>query len=137
MSFFLDNCLSPKYARCLDILSEKDGHKVFHLQDKFPRDARDQDWIRALGTEGDWVIVSGDTRILRTAELKAEWARSRLTAFFLASGWMNAGYWSQIANLVKWWPSILEQSRLVDLGTGFEVPFRSSRFKPVIVGRRR
>jgi PIN like domain len=133
--FFLDNCLSPRYARSLDALSEKDGHKVFHLQDKFSRDAKDRDWIRALGQEGGWVIVSGDTRILRTPELKSEWAQARLTAFFLGSGWMNVGYWQQIASLVKWWPTLLEQARLVEYGTGFEVPFRTSRLKPVIARR--
>ena len=135
MNFFFDNCLSPKYAKSLDILSEKDGHRVFHLQDKFPRNATDKEWIRALGLETGWVIVSGDCRILKTPELKAEWGRSWLTAFFLASGWMNVAYWQQIANLVKWWPAILEQSRLVEHGTGFEVPYRTSRLKPVIVRR--
>jgi hypothetical protein len=133
--FFLDNCLSPRYAKSLDALSEKDGHKVFHLQDKFPRDAKDRDWIRTLGRESDWIIVSGDTRILTTPELKNEWAQSRLTAFFLASQWMNAPYWQQIASLVKWWPAIIDQSRLVERGSGFEVPFRTSRLKPVIVRR--
>jgi len=135
VKFFLDNCLSTRYAKSLDILSEKDGHKVFHLLDKFPRDAKDKDWIRSLGHEGGWIIVSGDVRILRTPELKNEWAQARLTAFFLASGWMNMGYWHQIANLVKWWPAILDQARLVEYGTGFEVPFRSSRLKPVIARR--
>jgi uncharacterized protein (DUF433 family) len=41
----------------------------------------------------------------------------------------------QIANLVKWWPAILDQARLVEHGTGFEVPFRTSRLKPVIARR--
>ena len=135
MRFFLDNCLSPRYAKSLDALSEKDGHTVSHLRDKFPRDAKDKDWIRALGREGDWIIVSGDSRILTTPELKNEWAQARLTAFFLASQWMNAPYWHQIANLVKWWPAIVDQSRLVEHGSGFEVPFRTSRLKPVIVRR--
>jgi len=27
VKFFLDNCLSPRYAKSLDILSEKDGHE--------------------------------------------------------------------------------------------------------------
>jgi len=132
--FFLDNCLSPRYAQSLHALSERDGHRVVHLQDQFPRNSPDVTWLRGLGTEGDWVIVSGDTRIVKTPELKAEWARTRLTAFFLGPGWMNIPYWEQAVLLVRWWPKILEQSSLVDLGTGFEVPYRSpSRFKPIIV----
>jgi len=128
--FFLDNCLSPRYAKSLDILSERDGHSVIHLKDKFERDATDPEWIRGLKTETDWVIVSGDTRIIKTPELKAEWLSSGLTAFFLGTGWMNIGYWPQVSLLIRWWPSILEQARLVECGTGFEVPHRApGRFR--------
>jgi len=131
--FFLDNCLSPRYAQALQSLSEKDGHKVVHLQEKFLRDSPDKVWIQGLRDEGDWIIVSGDTRIVRNSELKREWAQSRLTAFFLGHGWMNLKYWPQAILLVRWWPAILEQSRLVERGSGFEVPYRApGRFKPII-----
>jgi PIN like domain len=134
LKFFLDNCLSPRYAQSLHALSERDGHEVVHLQDKFPRSSPDRDWLRDLGAEGDWVVVSGDTRIVKIPELKAEWARARLTAFFLGQGWMNIPYWDQAVLLVRWWPKILEQARLVEHGTGFEVPYRSpGRFKPILV----
>lgn len=134
MNFFLDNCLSPRYAQSLNVLSERDGYRVFHLQDKFPRDVKDAEWIKGLGKEGGWGIVSGDTRILKTPELRKEWAQARLTAFFLGRGWMNVPYWPQVVLLVRWWPAILEQARLVERGTGFEIPYRApGRFKPVIV----
>jgi len=135
--FFLDNCLSIKYARALQALSEIDGHEVIHLSDRFSRDAPDAAWIRGLGEEGEWVIVSGDTRIHRTEELMRVWTRSGLTAFFLAPGWMRVRYWDQATMLVRWWPHILEQARLVEWGSGFEVPHRSptqGRFK--VIGRR-
>jgi hypothetical protein len=82
------------------------------------------------------VIVSGDTRIIRSQELRREWQKARLTAFFLAAGWMKVPYWPQATLLVRWWPKILEQSRLVQRGSGFEVPYRApGTFKPVITGR--
>jgi hypothetical protein len=131
--FFLDNCLSPRYAQGLNALSEKDSHKVIHLQNKFPRDAKDPEWIRGLGAESDWIIVSGDTRIIKSQGLRKEWQAARLTAFFLASGWMNVPYWTQVTLLVRWWPKILDQSSLVRRGSGFEVPYRApGTFKPVI-----
>lgn len=108
MRFFFDNCLSPRYAQSLNILSERDGHTVTHLMEKFDRSATDPFWISGLKAEGSWVIVSGDTRILKTPELKAEWLRSGLTAFFLGTGWMNVTYWAQISFLLRWWPSILD-----------------------------
>lgn len=131
MKFFLDNCLSPRYAKSLDILSERDGHKVVHLLETFDRQTADIIWIRVLAEEGDWVIVSGDTRILRVPELRAEWLASGLTAFFLEHRWMNVSYWDQASHLVRWWPNILEQARLVERGSGFQVPFARGRFKPI------
>lgn len=133
MNFFLDNCLSPRYARSLHVLSERDGHSVVHLSEKFERDVTDPTWIRALAaSDHDWTIVSGDSRILRTPHLKAVWLESGLTAFFLDQGWMKVPYWEQVAALVRWWPKILEQAGLVEKGAGFEVPYRSSsRFKLV------
>lgn len=136
MNFFLDNCLSPRYAKSLNALSERDGHEVVHLVDKFPRDSTDPHWIRSLGAEGDWAIVSGDTRIIKSKELRREWQAARLTAFFLASGWMKISYWDQITMLTRWWPRILSQAALVQRGTGFEVPYRApGTFKPVISRR--
>jgi PIN like domain len=35
-------------------------HQVTHLRDKFPADMIDPAWIRTLGEDKDWVIVSAD-----------------------------------------------------------------------------
>ena len=93
--------------------------------EKFNRNTADLVWIRQLGAEKDWVIVSGDTRIIKTPQLKAEWLLSGLTAFFLSPRWMSATYWPQISMLLRWWPNILEQSGLVESGAGFEVPYQA------------
>jgi predicted nuclease of predicted toxin-antitoxin system len=129
VKFFLDNCLSPRYAQVLDILSSDDGHKVFHLRDRFARDVEDHDWITQLKKEGDWVIVSGDTRITKAPHLKAVWLDSKLTAFFLGKGWMNTRYWDQVTLLVRWWPTILETAARIETGTGFIVPYRTHRLE--------
>jgi hypothetical protein len=91
---------------------------------KFERNTPDPSWIRKLGEEKEWAIVSGGTRILKSPQLRAEWLSSGLTAFFLSPRWMHAKYWPQITMPLRWWPNILEQSGLVERGTGFEVPFQ-------------
>ena len=134
MRFFLDNCLSHRYARSLHALSEKNGHSVTHLQERFGASTQDQDWLAELGQERDWVIVSGDSRIARNTVLQRTWKRTGLTAFFLAPGWLKLRYWDQAALLVSWWPRIIEQAAQVSPGSGFEVPARrAGRFKPVIL----
>ncbi len=129
MRFFLDNCLSPRYAESLDILSANYGHSVTHLGQRFGRNVTDQYWIRELRSEGDWVIVSGDSRIATSPPLKAIWLESGLTAFFLDRGWMNIRYWEQIALLVKWWPEILHTAQKFEAGSGFVIPCRGHRLK--------
>ena len=51
--------------------------------EKFPPDTPDEEWIKHLSIEGDWVIVTGDNRIRRNPhEIKA-WTESGLKVVFL------------------------------------------------------
>lgn len=61
-------------------------------------------------------------RIFKSRQLKQVWLDARLTTFFLGKGWMNQTFWEQAWWLVRWWPSILREAKLVKRGTGFEVP---------------
>jgi predicted nuclease of predicted toxin-antitoxin system len=88
MRFFLDNCLAIRHARALGE-TVKPEHSFTHLQEKFGADAKDEVWIRRLGEEGDWVVISGDYRIGRGAHERAAWHQSGLTVFFLSKGWTN------------------------------------------------
>lgn len=124
MRFFLDNCLPIRLARALNTLD--DDNEVEHLQSLFRPNTEDDVWIPRLAEERDWVIISGDVRITRKPHLREAWHRSRLTAFFLQKGWMTAKLWDQCWMLIRWWPSIIDQARLVKPGTGFLVPFKST-----------
>jgi predicted nuclease of predicted toxin-antitoxin system len=88
MKFFLDNCLAIRHARALNEMV-KPEHSVLHLQDKFPADTKDEAWIRQLGNEGGWIVISGDYRIGKNVHERAAWHQSGLTVFFLSKGWTN------------------------------------------------
>src|SRR5262245_14982659 len=88
MRFFLDNCLAIRHARALNEMVRPD-HSFIHLQDKFNPETTDVDWIRTLGEEGDWIVISGDYRIGKSAHERAAWHQSHLTVFFLTKGWTN------------------------------------------------
>lgn len=62
MNVFLDNNLSPRVARALDMVAEVD---VRHLTEMFEPDTPDTDWLRSLRTTGHWAILTGDDRIHR------------------------------------------------------------------------
>lgn len=134
MKFFFDNCISYRLANAIDELSE---FEVSHLRQKFSADTPDTVWLRRLSEEGDWIIISGDTRIFRTPHELAAWQSAGLTGFFWSSQWLRKTIWEHAWRLVKWWPKIEEQAKLVEAGAAFELPLKhNSKFRQ-ITGRRR
>ncbi|OFW29183.1 MAG: hypothetical protein A3H97_07170 [Acidobacteria bacterium RIFCSPLOWO2_02_FULL_65_29] len=51
MTFFVDNNLSPKLVRGMAAF----GEDVTHLQDRYPADAKDTDWLPRIGRD-EWII---------------------------------------------------------------------------------
>ena len=133
MRYFFDNCLSPYVAAAINTLRQihDEEYEVFHLRQKFVPDIKDHVWISALAAEGDWVIVSGDPRITRKRVERAAWLESKLTAFFLGSGWGSLPLWDHTWRFLKWWPAIVLRSRRAAPGAGFIVPLKSSTLEEV------
>ena len=104
-----------------------------HLRNKFKPDVSDIDWIDALAAEGDWIILSGDIRITRNQHEREAWLRSGLIAFFMGKAWRKLHFWEQTWRIVRWWPNIVQQAKLVSPPAGFEIPvnFGSGKFLPI------
>lgn len=123
MRFLFDNNLPPSLARGVGELSKFDRsvRQVAALRDKFPAHEPDAVWLRALGDEGGWSVVSIDRFRKSTAE--RELLRQQgLTVFVLDPQWSRP-YWAQAAQLVLWWPKILEVAKLTSR-TALRVPWR-------------
>lgn len=112
MRLFADNNVAPRFIEALErLVRPVDGIVLTHLQSKFPRSCNDVDWLRALGNEGGWVILSGDMRITRNRAELAVWRETGLPAFFIDEGWMRRQFWAQFLELVRWWPGIVRLGR--------------------------
>jgi hypothetical protein len=120
MRFFLDNCLAIRHARALNEMVKPD-HSFVHLKDKFDADTKDEDWIRKLGEEGDWIVISGDYRIGKSAHERQAWHESKLTAFFLSKGWMNIPLLQQHSKMALILDEIIEHALKAKPGSGFMV----------------
>lgn len=96
-----------------------------HLRQMFPEDISDVEWIERLAKEGEWAVITLD-RLMRNRLEKEAFRRSGLTAFVLTKAWASHRYWEKAAQLVRWWPRIMEQAGLVEGGAAFEVPWRFS-----------
>jgi hypothetical protein len=128
--YFFDNCISRRLAHSIRALAEEGSTNVFHLRDRFGTDVPDIEWIRTLGSEGDWTIISGDNRILKSPHERHAWREAKLTGFFWSPGWMKLKLWDQAWRLVRWWPGVEKQAALIEPGAAFEVPVKhTSKFR--------
>ena len=132
MNFFLDNCISCRYARALKILAEKQPYEIAHLTDMFDRsNVKDEEWISHLARDGDWVIISGDPRITRGKAEQLAWRESGLTCFFFVDGWSSKSFWNQAEDIVRWWPLIVTKAKEARRGESFMIPVKGKEFKPI------
>lgn len=107
MRFFFDNNLAPKLAKSLHVLVELE-HQVVHLKDRFAANTPDENWMRALAAEKDWVIISGDLRIRKNPHEVQAWKAAGHTVFFLKPGWINLPLWVQTWKFMKCFPEIVD-----------------------------
>lgn len=132
MRFFLDNCISIRYARALRELAEVQNYDIQHLREKFDAEnTKDPEWIGVLAEEGDWVIVSGDPRITKGRVERAAWHESGLTAFFFSDGWASRSFWHQAEDIVRWWPQIVLEARRARPGTGHLLPVKGKEMRVI------
>lgn len=115
MTFFLDNNLSPHLAEGMRAFEED----VTHLQDNFPRDAKDVDWLPTVAQRG-WLLVTCDERIRKNpAEPRA--LRQYAVGVFFLSG-KNRSRCDLIQQLVRNWIRIKELGRNTRPPYAFRVP---------------
>jgi hypothetical protein len=98
--------------------------QVVALRDRFPAATPDTDWIAALSQEGDWTVVTHD-RLNKGAEREVL-KRAAIKVFLLDKSWKHQAFWAKAENLVRWWPSIVEQAERIRGGAAFRVRWKFS-----------
>jgi len=120
VKFFFDNNLAPKLAHGLNQMAEPD-HSVVHLKDKFPANAEDVVWMRALANEQDLVIVTADMHIRRNPHEVRAWLEAGHTIFFLKPGWTDLTFWDQANKFTKCFPALIKEAERAERGSAFIV----------------
>lgn len=132
MKFFIDNNLPPNWSGCLresslrQFTPIKNVENVEHLKERFEGNTPDIEWIQKLASEKDWTIISGDGFRKQNGGERRVLRQSGLSVFVLQRSWSTHQYWEKTAQLLRWWPRIVEQSNLVE-GAAFEVPWLTSK----------
>lgn len=128
MKVFVDNNLPPALARGLHALFEP-NHQVICHRDKFPNSHRlDEEWIPALGSEGGWVVLSGDRNIAKKRPQRELFMRAQLVGFFPRSGVMDLPLHRKAARILMVWPDMENLARLSRPAL-FELPQSGSTFR--------
>lgn len=130
MNFLLDHNLPPVWAKGLNEFSSnqfdsKSFTQVVALRDKFPHGTPDVDWLKALGEEGGWAVVSADFFRSKGNAEREMIRRQGLSVFVLNKSWHNFKFWSRTAQLLHWWPEIVRQANSVQ-AYAVEVPWKTS-----------
>ena len=132
MKVLLDNCTSPVLATTLDGFVRHFGHAAHHIKDlPCGRHAADVDWIGMLGADlATWIVVTGDTRILRNPAERAAFRSAGLRGFVLSPAYQKTPL-HQCASFLLWrWPEMEQIMNLVGGAALYELPMhRSSRLR--------
>ncbi len=121
MRFFIDNNLSKQMADGMAAF----GEEVGHLQDSFPNDAKDEDWLPYVG-DNELVLVTRDEEIRRKpAELRALKSHN-VGAFFL--GGKNLDRCRLIQQLVRNWPRMKDLAGKTRRPFAFRIPPTGTKF---------
>jgi PIN like domain len=126
VKFFLDNNISPKVARALNLLLGPD-HSAHHLKDQYAANTPDEVWMKDLGTQPGWVIISGDSAISRNPHEVKAWKEAGHPIFFLKPAWMHLSGWEQASKLFHRFPEILNLAAKAKPGDAFQVPVKGEK----------
>ena len=109
MRFFFDRNMSPYLARTVAAL-DRDNNILHHDWDqRFNKRTTDIEWLTALAKdEPRWIVLSGDSSILRNKTEQLALRESKLTFFCLSKVWTHMQIWEFSWRFIKIWPDIVE-----------------------------
>lgn len=128
MRLFIDNNLPPALARGLSVLFAGDHEVVCHRDKYGETNVKDEEWISALGTEGGWVVLSGDLNIARKRPQRELFLRSNLVGFFPKAAVMELPLARKASRILFVWDRMERISLDVRPGV-FELQIKGEQFR--------
>jgi hypothetical protein len=116
VTFFFDNTFPPQLVKILKILAVD----ARHLQDDFPPDTPDVDWLPEVGRKG-WIVITGDRRISKKPPERKALEEANVIAVFMAKGFTSKQIFDLVSTFIKWWPDMERAVGRVKPGTSLEV----------------
>lgn len=108
MKFFFDEMFGPRIVRLMNTLLAREGVEFKRLTEKFPSGTDDGFWIRPLGAEKGWIILSGDNKIWKNSHERKDLIDSGLTAFIFPPSFSDFKRFDRLRYIFWMWPRISE-----------------------------
>jgi predicted nuclease of predicted toxin-antitoxin system len=122
--FFFDNNVSKKIVEGLKAF----GEEVVHLQDKFPEDSADIEWLQYVGEKG-FVLITRDERVRRNPAEMAAIRKFKVATFFLGGSHLDRC--KLIQQVVRNWPRIKELSGRTQPPFAYRIPPTGTKFTQI------
>lgn len=123
MKVVLDENLPSTLAQALNALASPYGHIVKHSSEIVERGAKDVDLFKALSEEKYAIHITQDNHQRKQIERKAI-ADAGLIVFVLAKSWATQPFWIKSAQLIRWWPLIVDHAARMKPPACFRVPWK-------------
>lgn len=132
MKFLFDNNLSVKIVKAIREL-ETSHIEIIHLREKFNPSTSDTNWIKALGEEKNWIVISADCKIGSNPHELQAWRETDLTIFFLKRGWLKFQLWDMAWRLIKVWPTIRSHADKNNNNNimGYSINLNGTKLEPI------
>lgn len=115
-------------ARSLQALFA-DEHEIVALRDKFNASGvTDLEWIKTLGNEGNWSVLTADVRIAKNRVERDAFLSNNIVGFVMAPDVRKRALTLQMARLLTIWLDLEKQSQMVSNGL-FRFGIKGSKFK--------
>lgn len=102
MKFFVDNDISPRFAKMLKALDED----VVALRDEYPPDTKDSIFLRDLRGGKFDVLISNNTEQRKIPQEKRLLKEAGIISLYFNPFWSDLGFWDQAIWLLKNWRKI-------------------------------
>jgi frataxin-like iron-binding protein CyaY len=126
----VDHNLPPRLAEALNLIFAPD-HEVVSLRKKFGRDdLKDEEWIPALGMEGNWAVLSADMNIAKKKPSRDLFIAAGLVGFFFSPSMQKWPLNKQTARILTIWPQMIAHMTTTANGV-FEMPTKGEKFRTI------
>ncbi len=136
MKILLDENLPALLAESLQVLARNEHYEINHVIPWLGKGTSDINWIKAVGREGGWVVISNDHHIATRPHEIAAWRQNDVIGFILPKMFNQLRFWDKAAFLTRWWETIVDAAKLAGPGDMHFVPPKWS-VSPLVKGARK